>query len=98
MEALTPYRARIDDLDDQIVDLLIERLHVIEEVAALKSRAGIPAVLQDRVEEVIDRCASRAAERGLDPALVRSLYAQLVSYCCRLEEDLMRDQPTQKVG
>ena len=98
MEVLAPYRARIDELDDQIIDLLAERLHVIQEVAALKSRAGIPAVLQDRVEEVIKRCADRAADQGLDPELVRSLYAQLVSYCCRLEEDLMRNQPTQKVG
>ena len=60
MHVLKPYRDRIDALDDQIVPLLVKRLAVIREVAALKTREGIPAVLEDRVRQVIDRAAGTA--------------------------------------
>lgn len=89
MEILKPYRVRIDALDDRIVDLLIEREAIIAEVGHLKFREGIPAVLPDRVDEVRERAAARAAEKGLDPELVRALYTRLIDFSCDLEEEIM---------
>lgn len=89
MEILKPYRDRIDELDDRIVDLLAERLEIVRDVGALKAREGIPAVLPERVEAVLTRTAARAADSRLDPGLVRGLYAALVEYCCELEEDII---------
>lgn len=88
MKILEPYRRRIDDIDDKIVDLLAARTDIIREVGELKFRNNIPAVLQDRVDEVIDRAAARAEENGLDPVLVRQLYTILVDYSCNLEEEI----------
>lgn len=90
MEVLKPYRNRIDALDDQIIDLLAERMSIIDEVAKVKCARDIPAVLEDRVEEVISRCASRAEEKGLDPELARRLYAVLVAWCCSVEEEYIK--------
>lgn len=87
MQLLQPYRDRIDALDDQIVPLLVQRFAVIREVAALKSREGIPAVLEDRVRQVIDRAARTAGAPDAD--LVRELYTLLVTICCDLEERIM---------
>ncbi|MEB3207904.1 MAG: chorismate mutase [Synechococcus sp.] len=89
MEILKPYRKKIDDLDDRIVDLLVARTEIIREVALLKHHEKIPAVLQDRVDEVRERAAARAAARGLDPDLVRRLYAELIDYSCNLEDEIM---------
>lgn len=88
MEILKPYRARIDALDDQIVDLLIERIGIIREVGMLKAREGIPAILPDRVAEVRERAAARAAAGGLDPDLVRAIYTLLIDFSCRTEEEI----------
>jgi len=88
MEILKPYRARIDALDDKIVDLLIERIGIIREVGVLKTREGIPATLPDRVTEVRERAAARAAAKGLDADLVRQLYTILIDYSCNLEEEI----------
>ncbi len=88
MKILEPYRRRIDDIDDKIVDLLAARTDIIREVGPLKFREGIPAVLQDRVDEVINRAAARAGEKGADPELVRRLYTILVDYSCNLEEEI----------
>ncbi|MBI1258532.1 MAG: chorismate mutase [Chloroflexi bacterium] len=88
MEILKPYRQRINDLDDQIVDLLVERVGIIREVGQLKFDNDIPAVLQDRVDEVRERAADRAAEKGIDADLVRQLYAILIDYSCNLEDEI----------
>ena len=90
MEILKPYRAQIDAIDDQIIDLLAARLSVIREVGVLKAREGIPPVLQDRVEEVRERCAKRAQGKGVDPDLIRDLYTLLIDYSCRLEDDIAK--------
>lgn len=89
MEILKPYRARIDALDDQIVDLLVKRTGIIHEVAAVKAEAGIAPILQDRVDEVINRAAARAEQQNLDPALVREIYKRLVDFSCDLEAGII---------
>lgn len=91
MEILKPYRARIDALDDEIVDLLVTRVGIIREVGVLKAREGIPAILPDRVVAVRERAAARAAAGGLDPELVRRLYTILIDYSCALEEDIRKE-------
>lgn len=88
MEILKPYRIKIDSLDDQLVDLLIEREKIIREVAALKAKNNIPSVLQDRVDEVRERCVSRAVEKGMDGNYVREIYTKMISLSCDLEEDI----------
>ncbi len=91
MEILKPYRKRINEIDDKIVDLLAQRTEIIREVGQFKFDHDIPAVLQDRVVEVRERAAARAIIRGLDPALVRKLYRILIDYSCNLEEEIKQD-------
>ena len=92
MDWIKPYRQKINDLDDRIIDLLAERLEVIREVGHLKAEKGVPAVIPERVEEVRERNAERASEKGLDPELVRELYTRLIDYSCNLEEDIKREK------
>lgn len=86
MEILKPYREKIDALDEKIVQLLVERFGVIREVGVLKAREGIPAVLEDRVRQVIDNAASRA---GPESDLVREIYTLMVTISCDLEEKII---------
>lgn len=85
MEILAPYRARIDALDRQILDLLRARYDVIDEVAVLKKREQIDAILQDRVDEVRENAAAYAAELGLDADFIRVLWAALIANSCERE-------------
>ena len=87
---LAPYRARIDALDKQIIDLLRQRYDVIEEVGDLKMRKGIAPVLQYRVDEVRENAARMAAEQGLDEGFIRDLYARLIEHSCDLEDKIRK--------
>lgn len=88
MEIMKPFRHRIDALDDKIIDLLVERTGIIREVGQFKFDNNIPAVLPDRVIEVRERAAERAAAKGLDPDLIRQLYSIIIGYSCDLEEEI----------
>ena len=81
--------AQIDAIDDQIIDLLAERIDVIRAVGDVKARENIPSYLRDRVNEVQARCAERAKGKGVDPSLVKDLYTLLIEYSCALEEKII---------
>lgn len=91
LNKLKPYREKIDALDDQIIDLLGQRLEVINEVAELKVQQGIEPVLQDRVDEVRERCVNRGQGKGYDPELIRALYTLIIDYSCQVEEDYKKE-------
>jgi chorismate mutase len=84
---LSPYRERIDALDDQIVALLGKRFDIVREVAALKAERGIAPILPDRIEEVVARARAKAEQEGVDPKLVEQIYRIMIDEACKLEAD-----------
>lgn len=86
---LADLRRLIDGIDDQLLDLLAERIAVAERVAAHKQETGIAVRLPDRIEAVKARCADRGAARGLDPVYVRDIWGRIIEETCRLEERLI---------
>ena len=96
-EIMKPYRARIDALDDQIVDLMIERLKIIREVAAVRlktvfppwSKSGLPRWLTMRRSG----WSVLSGEQGEDDAdRIREIYALMVVICCDLEEEILESR------
>lgn len=71
-------RARLDAIDDALVDLLVQRAGVVAELAAWKEAHGVAFRDPAREAVTLDRVARRAAERGLDEAAVRAVFAAVV--------------------
>lgn len=85
MEILKPYREQIDAIDREMIALLRRRYDVIEAVGVLKAQHDIPAVIQERVDEVRENAARMAADLGLDANFVRHLYSEIIEHSCGLE-------------
>jgi chorismate mutase-like protein len=83
---LRPYRAEIDAIDEQIIELLARRHDVIRTVAALKADTGIPMMQPARIEAQKEQCARLAAEAGLDPAFVERLFTLIIDEGCEFEQ------------
>lgn len=83
---LKDLRAEIDDIDARLVDLLGARLAVVERVIAIKTEAGIPALLPERVEEVVARVCTRAQGTGVPEDLVEQLWRRLIQWTVDYEE------------
>lgn len=95
IKELTPFREKIDALDDQIIDLLGQRLAIINEVSVIKAQKGIEPVLQDRVDQVRERAVKRAINHGYDPDFIRGIYQDLIDYSCHVEQSYMDKQKDQ---
>jgi 3-deoxy-7-phosphoheptulonate synthase len=74
-------RASIDRVDRDIVDLLAERRGYALQAARLKTAVKDPA----REAQVLSNVTALAARRGIEPALVESLYRELITGFVRAE-------------
>jgi len=89
------FREHLDRLDDQIVELISQRLAVCENVARYKRAERIPMKQPHRVEIVKQRAADRARAKGLDERFITRLYTLMIGEACRLE-DVIIDSPAEE--
>lgn len=88
-EDLTPFREKIDALDNQIVALIAERLAVCAEVGHFKAEHGIAMMQPDRVVQVKERNAKRGQDAGLRPDFTKALYGLIIDEACALETEII---------
>jgi chorismate mutase / prephenate dehydratase len=90
---LSDLRRAVDDIDKVLLNALGERARLMRDITAAKSDADQP--LRDEVRETA-LLAHRAAygERlGLDPALVRRLYREILDDALRRQRDWLQERP-----
>jgi chorismate mutase / prephenate dehydratase len=71
MSSLDDLRRRIDEIDDQLHDLVMERATIVEAVAASKKETRTPAVRPGREAQILRRLVQRHQGRFPRPVLVR---------------------------
>ena len=87
-------RVEIDALDAQLMALLARRHALIDRAAQIKAGNGMPARIDDRVEEVVANVRRHAQGHGLDPDLYDRLWRQLIEAAIAQEErQLSKDRP-----
>lgn len=88
-EILKPLRTKIDSLDTQLVKLLVEREKIVHQVAKIKEANGIPVVIPERIDEVIDNCGKKAKALGGSENYIRQIYKRIIELSCDLENTLI---------
>ncbi len=86
---LAPFRARLDEIDSQLVDLLGERFQICREVAVHKSQNAIEMMQPGRVEIVRARYLQHGAEVDLPGDFTASFFDLMIDATCRAEDELM---------
>jgi chorismate mutase len=71
---LRELRARIDLLDENILEILELRMGVVDQIGEQKRRSNIKILQQQRWEEILEKTRSGALSRGLDPGFVEELF------------------------
>ncbi len=85
MERLEAFRAELDGIDADLLQLLGRRFRTIREVAEHKHLTGIAVMQPSRVESVLATRLQRAREAGLDPKLVERLWTTIITHACQVE-------------
>jgi len=86
---LAPFRARLDEIDAQLVDLLGERFQICREVAVHKSENEIEMMQPGRVEIVRARYLQHGAEVDLPTDFTAGFFDLMIDATCRAEDVLM---------
>jgi chorismate mutase len=83
-DAIDALRARIDELDEQIVRLLNERAACALDIGRTKQALGLAIYQPDREREVLEHVAKVNAG-PLDEAAIRRLFERIIDEARRLE-------------
>jgi chorismate mutase len=86
---LAPFRARLDEIDAQLVDLLGERFQICREVAVHKAENEIEMMQPGRVEVVRARYLRHGAEVDLPGDFTAAFFDLMIDATCRAEDQLM---------
>ena len=86
---LAPFRARLDQIDAQLVDLLGERFQICREVAVHKAENEIEMMQPGRVEIVRARYLQHGAEVDLPSDFTAGFFDLMIDATCRAEDELM---------
>jgi len=70
---LKSLRKKIDEIDDELVDVISRRISLMPEVAEVKRRENVGIDQQDREREVMVNIRKKAGENGLDQDFMERL-------------------------
>jgi chorismate mutase len=86
LEDIQTLRKRVDEIDDQIIKALSERVKVCRAIGEAKKKQGLPIRDQSRENEVYVRVKEKAAKFQLDSAQIEALYREIVNMCSAVQE------------
>lgn len=87
MTSLGDLRSAIDSVDQRLVELIQERLQLIDKVARQKRKDKLPLYLPDREADLIRARRQYARERGVAPDLVEDVLRRMIRESYRFQGD-----------
>ena len=85
MNELDLLRQKINQLDAELINLLSLRSNISQEVAEYKAKNGLPIYQPQREEELFSRIRTMAAEKGLDPDYIESIFRLIIENSKKLQ-------------
>ena len=70
MDEIPKLRKKVDEIDDQILKALCERVKVCKAIGEAKKKQGMPVRDTSRENEVYKRIKEKSAQCQLDPAQI----------------------------
>lgn len=86
--ALTELRSRVDAADDLILQGLITRQRLIEQIGAYKKEHGVMILQLKRWEEILKRQTSNGVDSGVNAIFVKKLYELIHEESIRIQTEL----------
>ena len=72
-ETLTELRRRIDGIDNQLLELLAERMRVSREIGAYKKEQNMPILQTQRYDEILHNRMAQAEALGVNPEFIKNV-------------------------
>ena len=85
MNELDELRNRIDSIDNELLELLAQRVATIRAVGDYKKQHSLPPLASKRKNEVEDRWRTKAKSLGLSEEQMLKIYEVIHEYAIELE-------------
>jgi isochorismate pyruvate lyase len=89
IDTMAALRAQIDQLDLELIRLLSVRQSHIDRAAEIKPAVGLPARIEDRVNEVVDNVRAFAQREGFDAQTAADMWRLMIDSMIAREEQAM---------
>ncbi|WP_339531019.1 chorismate mutase [Pseudomonas mucidolens] len=89
VKTLAPYRQQLDLINQQMVDLLAQRMEICRTIAEVKFSHDIPMMQPQRVTNTLDTVRALGASRQLRPDYLDKLFTVIIEETCDEEQRLM---------
>jgi chorismate mutase len=86
MEELKQLRKKIDEVDDQFLQLLSQRTQICRSIGVTKKALDLPVQDARREQEVYQQVKEKAVKLGLNPVRVEAVYREIVNMCSAVQE------------
>jgi chorismate mutase len=86
MSSISQLRKRVDEVDDQILIALCERVKVCKAIGNAKRQQGLAVKDSSRENEVHKRIKEKCVKLGLDSGQVEAVYREIVNMCSAVQE------------
>jgi len=86
LEKISPLRKKVDEIDEQILLFLKERVEVSKSIGKLKREHGIPMRDDQRENEKYKNVMRRASSLGLNPHEVKAIYREIIAMSIHAQE------------
>jgi len=86
MQDIQQLRKRIDEIDDQILKGLCERVKICRAIGDAKKKQGVAVRDVARENEVYKRIKEKSAQFELDPVQIDAVYREIVNMCSAVQE------------
>ena len=81
------YRNKIDRLNNEIIEILSQRLDAALAIGELKKKYGKPIVDKHREKVILDRIRIKADEKDLDLDGLERIFKEIIRFCVEAEEE-----------
>ena len=85
MDQIKQLRNKIDDVDNQILVLLQQRVEICKTIGSLKKKFNMTVQDSSRENNVYRRVKTKTDDLGLDSEKIDSIYHQIVNMCSAVQ-------------
>lgn len=78
MNKIKDLRLKIDEVDEKLLELVIKRLQIVQEIGRAKNEEGIGIIDKNREEVVLEKLTTQAEKKGIDPEIVKKIWKVLI--------------------
>ena len=85
-DEIASLRAKIDEIDDQILSVLSERVQLCKAIGVAKKKQKLPIRDESRENELYLRVKEKSKKFGLNETEIELLYREIVNMCSDVQK------------